>query len=169
MASAGKRRFVRVRRWCGRAAVAAALILSLACAASFRFGIFRGLWRSGEYSTLALEQGAVTYQRTGPSLMMHGGEPVVRTFNAWSVRLTLRDDPMGLRRWAPWVPLWTGRSGHQRSCVSFPLWIPAAAFGAAAWWLAGPRRRSGCCPACGYPRQGLATAVPCPECGELLA
>jgi hypothetical protein len=100
--------------------------------------------------------------------MINGGDPFWRAFDARTVRVTLQEDPMGLRRWAPWVPLWAGRSGHQRRVASFPLWIPAAGFALAAWGLGGGRRGAGCCQACGYPRQGLAVAVPCPECGELL-
>lgn len=53
--------------------------------------------------------------------------------------------------------------------VNIPLWMPLAltiAVSARAWvlWARRPRDPSRC-PACRYPRQGLAPHAPCPECG----
>lgn len=56
-----------------------------------------------------------------------------------------------------------------------PLWIPLAALVPInlALWLAATRARSrrnqSECPACGYPRQGLAPDAACPECGKARA
>ncbi|MFO0835051.1 MAG: hypothetical protein U0638_08785 [Phycisphaerales bacterium] len=67
-------------------------------------------------------------------------------------------------RWMPEVlsrrPAWG---------VTLPSWAPALAFGIIVLIvrreLSHPRRDG--CPACGYPRLGLASDAPCPECGSL--
>jgi hypothetical protein len=54
--------------------------------------------------------------------------------------------------------------------VNVPLWLPlllAVAVTSRAWtrWIRRPRDPSRC-PACRYPRAGLAFTIPCPECGN---
>ena len=57
--------------------------------------------------------------------------------------------------------------------VSIPLWMPlvvTGVFTARSWrshrarTTAADRARTGACPRCGYAREGLAPAAPCPEC-----
>jgi hypothetical protein len=47
-----------------------------------------------------------------------------------------------------------------------PGWAPVIGFGWAAMILKRRAARAGCCPACAYPRSGLAPDDPCPECGH---
>ena len=53
-----------------------------------------------------------------------------------------------------------------------PLWMPfvmAAIPGCLLWRVEArhhSRARAGLCPFCGYPRRGLPTSAPCPECGH---
>jgi hypothetical protein len=56
--------------------------------------------------------------------------------------------------------------------VAFPLWVPFFLLAAwpAIWVFRGPirryeRRKSGCCPGCGYDLRGAVSNI-CPECGE---
>jgi hypothetical protein len=61
--------------------------------------------------------------------------------------------------------------GSGRAFIIVPIWwlaLPAAASTVLAWRMPmrrALRRRRGACLACGYPRLGLASANPCPECG----
>lgn len=119
---------------------------------------------------MVLERGAIVHEVSGPSLMLNGGAVRWGWFDARKHRVSARESGRGPVALAL-QPLWDGRSGHQRRLVSLPLWIPFAAFALPGAWLWRRRRglvRLGGCPACGYDRTGLAAAVPCPECGELL-
>lgn len=72
-------------------------------------------------------------------------------------------------------PCWRVTGGSHRSLlyIAVPLWIPwACCFPFAFWFYRDHRREkrrrmTGCCPACGYSRLGLAPGAPCPECGTL--
>ena len=168
-----RRRLRRVGRrllvWLVRVGVVVTALLGLAAGCSFRWALFRGHWVNGQYSTLAFERGAVTYQTVGPSLMMHGGAVYWAWTDARRGRLTARAD--GATLTLALRPVWDGASGHQKRLASLPMWIPVAMVGVPTWLLwrrLGRLARSGVCPACGYDLAGLAAAVPCPECGELL-
>lgn len=156
--------------WSVRVGVGLSVLIVLALAGSFRWAVFRTHWERGEYSTLAFERGAATYQVVGPSLMMNGGAVVWHTYDARKGRVTGAESGYATADFAL-RPVWGGVRGHQRRLASVPLWIPLAAILIPTLLL---RRRlrglaaGGACPACGYDLAGLAAAVPCPECGELL-
>jgi hypothetical protein len=79
----------------------------------------------------------------------------------------------------PWPPYsWSGDPGPQwalTEAFEFGLWIPFAAFTAAAsalWWpqvQAKFRRAPWGCPHCGYDRRGIDPHGACPECGTVPA
>lgn len=73
--------------------------------------------------------------------------------------------PFNLRVPLPYRPLWRGLLIN--SALYSLAWAALiSAFILTRSWYRARRHRAGCCTQCGYDLKGLATHVPCPECGK---